>query len=153
MRRVIWGALAIIAIVTLSQVGSWLWEELKSDPLDRYEVIEVVSYKGTSNHAVVFNYHNANSSAAAIAVWLINGDRPAIGSKFRPRGEPVLDWFGAPSSLQLKHRPKQEPLFTAEIASTTSIWKITNVKSCFLEYGGQDGRVCYNPEMIVLTSH
>ena len=51
MRRVTWGALAFIVIVTLSQVGSWLWAELKSDQIDRYEVIEVVSYKGTSNHA------------------------------------------------------------------------------------------------------
>jgi hypothetical protein len=90
-----------------------MWSMGPGDPFDQFRLIDIVPPNGGEAHAAVFEYHHANSSVTATAVWIIKGERQEAVSAERPTGQPVLVWFGNPKQLQLEYNPNFEPKFSA----------------------------------------
>ncbi|MFO0994409.1 MAG: hypothetical protein U1E67_21050 [Hyphomicrobiales bacterium] len=84
-------ALPVVAFVALI---------FMDDPLDSYELKEVLAEPGGDLHALLYDYVHAESSGQGTTVWIASGAPPALGSRDR-EGEAAMTWFGPRDALHL----------------------------------------------------
>lgn len=132
-----WAAI-LIPIVMLG-TAYWLWSLSGGDPLDRFEVLRVVSDTQMERHAVVYRYEHADSSTRTVAVWIVSGQPPSIGSKKPADGSPALVWPEPVDTLKLKWSSSEAKLL-AEVDANVSI--SDRIQDCYFQYDRKTALVC-----------
>jgi hypothetical protein len=102
-RAIRWAAVMVALFMTGIAYCFWLLSG--PNPADHFEVLRVVTDSQTQRHAVVYRYDHSNSSTRPIAVWIVSGKAPNIGSKDPVRGAPTLVWTGSADALKLEWPP------------------------------------------------
>jgi hypothetical protein len=142
-------ALLSLVLIGLFYVGYQFLLAFEIDPFDRFEVVSVESNSGEQQHAVVYRYHHANSSADTTAVWIVSGARPGIGSTLPVKGSPILVWFGQPQDLKLNWQANNGRL-SAVVDRADTIKSDGQVENCFFDYDAEN-LVCFDPKRIDFT--
>lgn len=120
----IWIAIFAAVALPFAELISWL----RIDPLDRFEVVSVVSNTDKAKHAVVYQYHHADSSSDDVAVWIETGTPPSVGDKTGMPGQPALVWSGRADELELTW-PSGDQSLTVRIARPIDV--VNGASSCF----------------------
>jgi hypothetical protein len=118
-----------------------LWSLSASDPADNFEVLRVVTDTQIERHAVVYRYDHANSSTRTIAVWIVSGQPPNIGSKKPVGGAPALVSPGSVDTFKLRW-PRPGERLVAEIDGNVSIRKDKDFQDCYFQYEGKTPLIC-----------
>jgi len=138
-------------VLVKPETPAWLdiWWKVAAgiDPLDRFRVLRVVSDDRAERHAVIVAYHHADSSSDDIAVWVISGAAPAIGSEDPIPGKPILAWTGSPDKLNLAWKAEHQRLsMSIEADMTVS----EQPSSCFFMDPHPSNVLCYDPSAVEL---
>lgn len=130
-----WAAI-LISIIAIGG-ACYLWLLYGNDPADSFEVLRVVTDSQTNRHAVVYRYDHrydhANSSTRTIAVWIVSGQAPGVGSRKPIGGAPALVSPGSVDTLKLKWLHPDERL-VAEVDGNLSVQTDKNFQDCYLGY-------------------
>jgi hypothetical protein len=145
MSAIGWAAILALPIV----IGTAYCLRLLSgpDPADHFEVLRVVTDSNTQRHAVVYRYNHSNSSTKPIAVWIVLGKAPSVGSNDPARGAPALVWPGPVATLTLKWPPADGRL-VAEIDHAPDVAKSEHFNDCYFDYDRKTAVVCADPKQV-----
>jgi hypothetical protein len=126
-----WAAI-LISIIAIGG-ACYLWLLSGNDFADSFEVLRVVTDSQTNRHAVVYRYDHANSSTRTIAVSIVSGQAPGVGSRKPIGGAPALVFPGSVDTLKLKWLHPDERL-VAEVDGNLSVQTDKNFQDCYLGY-------------------
>ena len=127
-RWILYGLLSVAASIIVLAIAVFI-EMGEGDPFDKFAVAKVVT-NPAGNHAVIYRYYHANSSGEALAVSLIRGSAPGVGTNNRPKGEPILVWFGRIEALDIAWNAQQKR-FSAAVMNAKDPRKEKFPTTCF----------------------
>lgn len=137
----IWSVGFVAAALAFIGFVDWF----RIDPLDRFEVIKVVSDTKMTRHAVVYRYHHADSSSDDIAVWITTRAPPTVGSKRGEPGEPALVWTGWADDLDMAWPSENRPLL---VGVARPIEVVEGAGSCFYMDPRPGSILCLDPHRV-----
>jgi hypothetical protein len=143
-----WGTIVTVGVIVggllwlISTVGKFV--TTYRNPLDQNWVTDVVTDPYSGKHAVVAKYHDGNSSTTSMALWIIEGDAPEIGSTDLLDGRPIALWWGLDQVRYIAWSKRGRVVLT--VARSAEI--IGNLGHfCF--YGSEmRNSICASPEIV-----
>jgi hypothetical protein len=112
------------------------------DPLDRFQVIRVISEPGVGRHAVTYRYNHADSSNQLVGIWILYDPPPEIGSTIAPRSAPAAIWTGTSDRLDQKWLDGHLAISTADIPIVS-----VQLNDCYFNYDAENV-LCLNSNVV-----
>ena len=145
----------IIVLVMIAASGALLmylaWDLLGDDPLDRYELIRIVSDARGQQQALVYSHYYADAGTTVTAIWISQGGQPSPATK-RPRGKLVFIWSGTPQQVRPAWIPENDHLLI-EITGPVDVRSDSgDFNKCYFGYDNNDlfpgNLVCYQSKQV-----
>lgn len=87
-----WPFIATISVCALISAIAVHQANPTPDPRDTFEVTSIFSNADHNSHAVSYRYHRARSAVDVMAISIVRGDPPLIGSDNVIEDSPILVW-------------------------------------------------------------
>jgi hypothetical protein len=120
------------------------------DTVDAFELLKVVPDSTNPRYAGVYRYYHANSASTAIAIWILSGQQPSVGSMAPVAGDPAMVWTGNPDALHAEWKPYRDRL-SIEVDGTVNTREgPTAIEDCYFAEPRQSNLACLDPKKIEL---